>query len=286
MSVLHRGVQCSRSAASSSFPVCGLLPERVAPLAAARKSPTMTMTTNRIVSFVNVQRQLFHNLPWHSRQSFPDSFLCRHKGAPGRSPTGFVRCAFGNRGTSPQHYRHSSEDESNSKVLGGRLRAWLQQQQGRPKRKGLLPPAPATHGTPEDVLVASWKHAEDVLETSLRDIRVLRARCERTAGEGASGSENEWIGMIRDCIRLLDRLSLSLPQAEDHSSSWLFDRNSGASSVPGPGETSVLNKSLLNELLKEWMMEGNATEAAAAAAARSASSPSWRQHYTRSTPKP
>eukprot|EP00536_Pseudo-nitzschia_multiseries_P014216 jgi/Psemu1/37889/gm1.37889_g len=261
---------------------------------------------DRSARFAGVQRKLFHDhLQWHVRnartrtRSYRDDsflqFFTRHGNDAAaaavhtrRSPCGvlfgFARSAFGSSGPhqSPRHFSHTTDDGERTigggpRIPGDRLRALLLQQQQyrrseRTRTDGRLLPATTDGGTPcEDALVAPWKHAEDVLRTSLREIRVLRARCERERERFAAGEEDvsaaaaalssrQWVAMIGDCIRVLDRLSLSLPQAEDLASSWLFDRNPGVSSVPGPAETSVLDRSLLNELLKEWMMGWKATQ--------------------------
>lgn len=119
----------------------------------------------------------------------------------------------------------------------------------------------------EDLLAGWWNHAEDVFRRSLQELRVLRARIERDRNADVDPNQNdnnmqERMQMIRDCLRLLDNLSDSLPRAEEYSSSWLagdYDSNddaSGSSSSAG----SFLDKDLLNQFLKEWMMEWKAQQ--------------------------
>jgi hypothetical protein len=132
---------------------------------------------------------------------------------------------------------------------------------------------PIHNDSPEDDLLAAgwWNHAEDVFRHSLKELRVLRARDEqdRDANEHADGGPNidpdngndynrkERMQIIRDCLRLLDNLSDSLPRAEEYSSSWLvggYNSNSDDANATPSSVGSFLTTDLLNEFLKEWMM--------------------------------
>jgi len=91
-----------------------------------------------------------------------------------------------------------------------------------------------------------WHDSGDVFRGSLEELRILRARGERAE----SALQEQSRKMILDCLVLLDRLSESLPRAEEYSSTWL----SAAEGASSSDNVSLMDQILFNEFLKEWML--------------------------------
>ena len=100
-------------------------------------------------------------------------------------------------------------------------------------------------------LTEYWEVAGEVLRDSLQEIRFLRAQTSRK--KDIPTNQKERLRMILDCFVLLDKLSKSLPRAEEFSSSWLSSSGDGEGSS-SPDTPFILDQDLWNELLKEWMM--------------------------------